>query len=212
MAKKRQKRKELLQAGNVARELLEEKGLQHTPEKSVIDQILASKNAPLLPGIPAYLPRVDTIHVGRWLVRCAAREWQAKTKDNPKRQGNAIEFFRFFMGIFEELERKVGAQIVAHKEILENAKKKNMSYSIKEIFEPVQQRTYIRGLRTFILDSFAVSIVAKRNGDTSEYVEWFLGHWTEQLLLYWPEKLRDGSIFLKHVASVGKLLRFENKK
>lgn len=172
MKKKHAPLKELKKSEAFAKEILRERGFILPKGNSAIDTILHSKNAPTLPGIPAYLPYPWLINATRRIIYDLGREWQAVKKD-AKEADNIAGFIRFVIGRLNEEEAK------AVFDVHETVRKKEYD------FKYLHRRDSVKGVRRFIVDSFAVSVVVKSNADTAVYLEWFY-EWTERLLQFWP--------------------------
>ena len=169
-------REKLIEAGNFAKDLLTEKGLILPKEKSAIDKILSTDGAPTLPGIPAYLPYPWTIHATSRVLYDLSREWELNTKRDPSKQNNISEFFKFVVNTLKEEERNLNVKI--HMTVQER----------KYDFRLLHRKDAIKGVRKLLVDSFAVSIIAKSNDDVASYLDWFHG-WSERLIKQWGDNV-----------------------
>jgi len=177
MKKRRPPRKQLLEAGKFARELLAERKIILPKEKSAVDTIMQTKGAPMLPGIPAYLPYPWTINGSRRILYDLAREWEHEHKSDGL-LNNITEFFKFVVKALREEESVINQKI-------------HITVQTKEYdFRFLHQKDAIKGIRKLLVDSFAVSIIAKSNTDVVAYLEWFQ-EWTENLLKQWGKQTRE---------------------
>jgi hypothetical protein len=62
----------------------------------------------------------------------------------------------------------------------------------------------IEGIKRFLIDSFAISVIAKTHEGVAEYLEWF-DDWSMRLLRCWPENIRgiDGKRSYNNVQQSG---------
>jgi hypothetical protein len=187
--KKRPNRKQLLEAGKIASDLLEDRKIILPKEKSAIDTIQGSKNSPVLPGIPSYLPHAWVLNAARRVMRDLLIEWKEISKGDIKRLGNSVEFFKFVVKRMREEENETGGEIFKMAKMVKKLKDMKGIYSLKETFQPVKKMEAIKGLSKFFIDSFAVSIVLRGCTDTPEYVDWFYD-WTDSLLKQWDKNTR----------------------
>jgi hypothetical protein len=178
MPKKRLKdRKKLIEAGRFAKELLTEKGLQLPKEQSAIDRIFNTKDAPTLPGVPAYLPYPWTIHAAKRVLYDLSREWELNTKNDFNKSNNISEFFKHVISSLKEEESVLNEKI----HITVQTKKYDFRY--------LHQKDSIKGIRKLLVDSFAVSIIAKSNTDVATYLEWFQD-WSDKLVIQWGSNIQ----------------------
>lgn len=179
MGKKRLPIEQLRSVGKIARELLVEKGI--LAKDSILDRIVNDKDAPMLPGIPAYLPHQWTIKATQRMLYDLIVMWKIQCKGNLRKSEDITEFFKFVIGelrkqtkIFMKEEKKMAGEIKNFKEVP----------VLKEVFSPIQKRETAKVIQRFFMDSFAVAIVLKNNTSTSEYANWFLD-WTEEMKKIW---------------------------
>jgi hypothetical protein len=175
--KRRAKLKDLKRVKEFGEEYLSSKKLILPKENSALAHIRESKDSPILPGIPEYLPYPWTINATRRIIFDLACVWLNNNKNDPKMQENVSEFFKF---VIKELEMK--------KEGIKNT----MLFSVikKEYdLKLFHKKGAIEGIAKFLVDSFAVSVIEKSNSSVSEYLEWFL-RWTESLLNQWGSAIR----------------------
>jgi hypothetical protein len=179
MAKKKHApHKQLVRAGKMAHELLAEKGIILPQDKSAIDRILQTANAPTLPGTPAYLPYPWTINASRRILYDLTREWQNENKNDQNKLNDITQYFKFIIRALRDEEKTIDVKI--HLTVQEK----------KYDFKLLHQKDAIKGIRKLMVDSFAVSIIAKSNSDTVTYLDWF-HEWTDNLLKQWGEKSRE---------------------
>lgn len=197
MDKKRAPLEQLLEAGKVAKQMLKDKGME--AQTSVLDQILKDKDAPILPGIPTYLPHQWTVKAAQrimydlavlWRQECAAHP-EYKVGKKKKTEGREEDITQFFTFVIKELR----AQEKEYDEDVDNMPKLLKSLKeipvLKDVFSPVRKRDNIKAIQRFFVDSFAVAIVVKNNYSTSEYLNWFLD-WTQNLYELWVSpKMRE---------------------
>lgn len=175
--KKRAKIEDLRKVKQVADELLIQKGIQLPHDQSAISRIFSTADAPILPGLPAYLPHVWTINTTRRVLYDLAREWQFETKHEGAKQENATLFFRHVISGLEQTNSKIRQQM--------------MQSAVREEYDLrlIQRKDAVTGIAKFLVDSFAVFIVTKQEFDVSTYTEWFL-RWTDSLLHQWSQKTK----------------------
>jgi hypothetical protein len=182
--KKRAPIEQLREAGRVARQMLIDKGI-HSKE-SVIDKIVSDAKAPMLPGIPAYLPHEWTIKATQRIMRDILVIWKEECGDDKKKANDITEFWKF---IIKELHKQEKIFVKQEREMSELIKVSKEIPVLKDIFAPTRNKDNIIAINRFFVDSFAVGIVLKKNHSTSEYLMWFLD-WTQDLHEYWirPDK------------------------
>jgi len=177
MSKKRPPRKQLLEAGKFARGILEERKLILPKHQSAIDRIRNTVGAPMLPINRGqyYLPRPWTINLVRRMVRDVARIYLEEMKKNPdskKMVGN--NFFKF---VLQELNRVKSKVNVLIDETVKTEEYNRMLLNKKETIEAV---------KIFLVDSFAIAVVAKQHIDVADYIEWF-DSWSISLRNLWSK-------------------------
>ena len=177
MKKKRAPHDKLIQAGKDARALLAKRGAIAPDDKSIITKIVQTKGAPILPGIPPYLPRPWTLNATKRIIYDFGRAWQKEIRDDDKRKENGLEFFKF---VIEGMNRP---ESVVNSLIAKTIEKKE--YEQKYL----SRKETIDALKRFLIDSFAISVIVKSHTETSDYLEWFY-EWSGKLLLYWPTSLQ----------------------
>ena len=170
-------RKKLIESGNIAKEMLTERGLQLSGAQSAIDRILQTDGSPTLPGIPAYLPYPWTIHAAKRVLYDLSREWELVTKGTPIRRDNISEFFKHVITSLKQEESVLNEKI----HVTVQMKKYDFRY--------LHQKDAIKGIRKLLMDSLAVSIIAKSNDDVASYLEWFQ-HWSDRLITQWSDSVR----------------------
>lgn len=172
MEKKRAPREQLLEAGKIATELLKKKGLQS--EESLIDQIEAGPNAPVLPGIPSYLPRLQVLETAEKQLGVYIRIWQTENEGDDSKLLDLKEFWIFLRKELDDRLEKLD------KDIKKSKRKKEFNMGL------FGQKDLTKGIKIWLIDSFAVSWICKANDDLPTYIEWFYSY-SETLKMYWPE-------------------------
>lgn len=163
----------------MARDMLAEKGI--IAKRSILDEIINTKDAPTLPGIPAYLPHVWTLQGAQHMMYDLLMLWKIECKDNEQRMDNITEFFTFVVKELRRQENLVNREIIAMPHLIKAMKTVPV---LKDVFSPMRKKDTVRSMGRFFVDSFAVSIVVKSNHTVSEYCEWFLD-WTQEMLKIW---------------------------
>lgn len=181
---------QLRAAGRIADKMLRDKGI--LAQESVIDKIVADKKAPLLPGIPHYLPHEWTLKAAQRIMRDLVVIWVEKTANNKHRRDNITEFWKF---VVKEL--KAQEQVFTREEaaMLENVKQMDTKVEkvpvLGEIFSPMRKKQNVQAIRHFLVDSFAVAVVLKEKHSVGDFLNWFLD-WTQDLHELWVKpKDRD---------------------
>lgn len=182
--KKRAPIEQLREAGKIARQMLIDKGI-HSKE-SLIDKILADSKAPMLPGIPAYLPHEWTIKATQRIMRDLIIVWIEKCGKDKKKRENITEFWKFVVKELHKQEKVFQKEEAKMKASLRNSKYIPL---LKDVFMPTRNKENTHAIQRFLIDSFAVGIVVEQNHSTSEFLNWFLD-WTQNLYTYWvrPKK------------------------
>lgn len=177
-------------AGRQALVMLREKGI--LAKDSVIDKIINDKNAPILPGIPAYLPHDYTLKMAQQMFRDLLILWMEKCKNNHSLAENITEFYKFIIEELRVQERDFNKDISTMARSIQIKKLGNVPV-LKDVFSPMRKKQVVVAMRKFMVDSFAVSVVLKNNNNVSEYANWFLD-WTNDMQKLWvaPDK-RDNS-------------------
>lgn len=195
--KKRAPIEQLLKAGKIAKQMLKDKGIE--AKESVLDEILKTKGAPPLPGIPTYLPHQWTLKAAQRIMYDLLLLWKQECEKNPTykigthsmtegRAENIVEFFTFVISELRDQESQYQKEVDNMPTLLKSLKE--VPY-LKDIFSPVRKQENIKAIQRFFIDSFAISIVLKANHCTSDYANWFLD-WTQDLYLIWINpKVRD---------------------
>jgi hypothetical protein len=177
--KKRLPIQQLREAGRVARQMLVERGI--LSKNSIIDEILKEKDAPKLPGIPAYLPHQWTIQASQRIMRDLLVVWKAEVKGDQKRAENITEFYKFVIQELRAKERKYQREVKKAPSLWADMKTVPV---LKDVFSPMRKKEGIRAISRFFIDSFAVAVALKNINSTSEYANWFLD-WTQDLYVLW---------------------------
>jgi len=172
---------QLREASKLAREMLVKKGI--LSEKSIIDEIIQKEGAPLLPGIPAYLPHRWTIKSSQRIMFDILVMWKEKTEKNKDTQENITQFFKFVVEEMRKQDLKYQDEVDRMSSSLKILKDIPV---LKEVFSPVRKKENMHAIQRFFVDSFAVSIMLKRNHTTTDYANWFLD-WTEDMYTLWSE-------------------------
>jgi hypothetical protein len=147
-------------------------------KESVIDTIEATHGEVTLPGIPSYLPFPWTINATRRILYDIARLWQLHTEKENLKSEDVTEFFKF---VLNELRETTG--------IIEQLMAKTVRDK-KFDTRYLHQREAVAGVKKFLVDSFAVSVLEKQNSSVSDYLEWFFD-WTDSLLAKYAERSRS---------------------
>lgn len=179
---------QLRAAGRTARDMLVEKGI--LAKESILDKIAKDKDAPMLPGIPDYLPRPWTLDCAQQIMYDLLVMWKAESKGDPMRVQDITEFFKFVVSELHKVEKTLD---VEKKNMPEMFMKLNEVPFLKDIFSPMRKHENLRAIHRFFVDSFAVAIVLKETHTTSEFADWFLT-WTDKLRQLWatPEPIKEG--------------------
>lgn len=177
--KRRPPIEQLRAAGKLAKELLVERHI--IAKDSVIDEMINNKDAPTLPGIPAYLPHQWTLKAAQHMMYDFLLMWRDKCKDNDSKAEDITEFFKMVITEFRRQEHLYNKEIVAMPKLLKAMKTVPV---LKDIFSPMRKKETVRSIQRFFIDSFAVSVVLKHNHSVSEYANWFL-EWTEEMHKLW---------------------------
>jgi hypothetical protein len=175
---------QLREAGKIAEDLLINKYKVLLPsDQSFIEKIKQSENAPILPGgagslVPKeYIPRPWTLNAIRRILFDIVKLWEVKAKEGKVDAENITDFITFVIIQLESTENKI------KKLIKKTAKEKEYDYKY------FHQKDAVSGVKVFLVDSFAISILAKQNSSVSEYILWFID-WTDSLLNQWEPQQR----------------------
>ncbi|MHB8483586.1 MAG: hypothetical protein ACYDBV_12770 [Nitrospiria bacterium] len=177
MRKKRPSREELLEAGKFAKDLLVKRKIILSEKDSAIDKILKDEKAPPLPGIPAYLPYPWTIHATRRVIFDLGKAWQIEVDESDPKKNRGPEFFKFAIEGLNKPESDIAGFI---EKTVEEKKYDQRFLSRKDA---------LKAIRRFMVDSFAISVIAKSHIDTADFFEWFM-EWSDRLLNLWPTSVR----------------------
>lgn len=184
--------KQLIEAGKIAQKMLVERGLE--AKESKIKAIFEDNAAPTLPGVPAYLPRKETLQSARKVAFDLFIIWQEKTKKNIDKMESVSLFFTFAIKELKKYEnrylkehRKMESQM---EEFVEGSKEAPV---LGQLFNPLQKFETTQALIRFFVDCFAVAIMVKNAETTGQFASWFF-NWTEQLELLWDQKTKNDSI------------------
>lgn len=181
--KKRAPIRQLREAAKQVHDMLSRRGVVH--KENVLEEMAKDASAPILPGIPSYLPHKWTIQAARAAMYTLLKDWCEKYKDDPEKQERITDFFAFVVKELYKKERQYKAEMKRTEESLANLKDAPLLY---EIFSPMRKRQTAKGLQKFFVDSFAVFTIVKADGNTTDYAEWFLGDWTTSLNNLWDKK------------------------
>jgi hypothetical protein len=179
MSKKRPPMEQLLAAGRQARQMLRDKGIE--AQESVLDVIMKTEGAPMLPGIPVYLPHQWTLKASQRLLRDVMTLWKEECEDDEDRMDDLKEFWIFLIAILRDQEADFAKDEAAMPELIKSLKDVPV---LKDIFGPTRKREAVFAIQRFFVDGFAVSLVLKGNLTTTEYANWFLD-WTQDLYSLW---------------------------
>lgn len=173
--RKRPNRKQLLEAGQWARERLKEKGIFR--EESIIDEILRTPGAPVLPGGGSpisplvYLPRRHTIEITKMIVYSIAKVWNDTVKDAVKKE-KVDEFFKFTLKNMRRSDSLITQML---QDTIAKSKFDLVGINL------ITTQENIKGVHRFLIDSFAVyPNLLNGNSGVSDYIEWFI-LWTTEL-------------------------------
>jgi hypothetical protein len=184
--KKRAPIKQLLKAGQIAHKLLVERGIRS--KNSKIDAILKDKDAPTLPGIPAYLPRPEYLAEARRICLALLLIWREKNLDNEVKMNSIPEFFKFMI---KDLTRYKKDALKEHALIEKNIE--DFVQGIKEVpvlgelFSPLQRVEVIDVSIRFFVDSLVVSNMVREKETTGEFFVWFMDY-VDQLEKLWNQQ------------------------
>jgi len=174
-------RKQLKEVSKAVKELSIARGLRG--EVSFIDEITQNTEAPLLPGLPPYLPHRWTIKASQRMMFDLLSLWKLENEDE-ERQENITEFFKFVIKEFDKQIKRAEKEV---KEVPKLIKKMEDVPVLSEVFAPLQKKTTTKALQKFYVDSFAIAVIVRQNDTVSDYAEWFLT-WTEELDKFWSAK------------------------
>lgn len=184
--KRRIPREQLIEAGKIARKMLREKGIE--AKKSILDEIMKSKGAPILPGLPTYLPHRWTLRASQRMLYDIILIWKEECKKDYKKMENITEFWKFMIKQLRKQEKVYKKELKQMPELISSLKQVPF---LKDVFSPLQKYETMKAMQRFFVDSFAVSIALKKNVLTSDYANWFLD-WTTDLEKLWlPKKKRE---------------------
>ena len=169
--------------------MLKEKKIVH--ETNILEELARDAKAPILPGIPSYLPHKWTIQAAQEEMYILVKDWVRKTNHNLDLQENASEFFKFVVKRMQQVERKFKLEMNSTKKMMKEMKEAPL---LSDIFSPMRKRQTTRGMHKFFVDSFAISVIVKSNGSTGDYAEWFLNNWTPALYKLWCRQNNDVKI------------------
>lgn len=185
MSKKKKKRlpiEQLRQAGKMARGMLVKRGI--IAEYSILDGILQTKTGPTLPGHPSvYLPHQWTLQAAQHMMYDFLVIWiaECKKKKEEEEAENITNFFKFLIKEMRSQEKNVKKEIKNMPKLLKAMKEVPV---LKDVFGPMRKQEALKGMQSFFIDSFAVSVVLKNNHSVSEFANWFLD-WTQELNKLW---------------------------
>ncbi len=178
---------QLLAAGWMAKQMLQEKGIE--AKISILDEIVNTEDAPMLPGIPYYLPHRWTLKKSQQIMYDLLLLWKDECN---KRQGkkakdpeDITQFFKFLIGELRKQEKEYEREIARTPRLLKSLKTVPI---LKDVFMPIEKRDTVHAIQHFFIDSLAVAIVLKNNHSTSDYANWFLD-WTEDLHTLWIKQI-----------------------
>lgn len=181
--KKRLPIAQLRESARIANEMAKKKGL--IAEESVIDKLSKDKNAPVLPGLPAYLPHVWTLTACEIALYNMSKDWLDLNKKSPRKAENIVEFSNFVFGEFKKLEVKYKQE---KKEMGKIIKKIEDSKPLSDIFSSVRKASTTKAISKFFVDSLVVAHLAEKDSTTFAYVDWFLNDWSPKLKALWENK------------------------
>src|ERR1035441_9020977 len=179
--KKRLPIEQLREVGKKAREMLVTKGI--LSKNSVIHKVLKDKNAPILPGIPAYIPKGWTIQVAQIIMRDFLIQWKEECKKKRYNVEDISTFFKFIVKESRRQERKFKREMDRMPSLIKAMKDIPV---LAEVFSPLRKKETMHAMQRFYEDSFAVAIILKNATTVSEYANWFLD-WTNDLFTTWTK-------------------------
>lgn len=196
--KKRLPIEQLRQAGNAAREMLRERGIE--AKTSVLEQIIAIKGAPELPGMPVYLPHQWTLKASQQMMRDLIVMWKEECDGDAVRADNITEFFKFVVARLRAQEKQYTKEVANTPRLLRGLKNVPV---LRDVFSSIQKKETIGAMSRFFVDSFAVAVILKKNQSTAEYLNWFLD-WTNDLYSLWvrPDKKEEAPKMIEEKKAV----------
>lgn len=182
--KKRAPIEQLRAAGRIARDMLIKRGLRS--EESLIDTILMDSRAPVLPGIPAYLPHQWTLKAAQQVLRDIVIMWKDECGEDIAKQEDITKFWLYVQAKLREQEHAFREEDKAMDKLTKDMKDVPV---LKDVFSPKRKLENTQAIHRFLVDSFANAIVVKQHHATGAYLNWFLD-WTQDLELLWvrPDK------------------------
>jgi hypothetical protein len=176
---------ELREAGKAAEDLLVNKYKLKLPiEQSAIEKIKQERKDVILPGGASslspkeYLPYPWMLNATRRILFDLTKLWEIEAKEGNVDAENITDFITFVITELGKEESKI------KKLIKKTAKEKEYD------FKYFHQKDAVSGVKAFLVDSFAISILAKQNSSVSEYILWFI-EWTNSLLDQWGPQQRN---------------------
>lgn len=179
--KKRLPIEQLREAGETARKMLIEKGI--ITKESSIDRLLKDEKAPVLPGIPAYLPHQWTIQISQRMMYDLLVIWKNECKKKNLYPENITDFFKFLVKELRRQEKKFKKEM---DEMPDLVKTMDEVPVLKDVFSPMRKKESSNAIQRFFIDSFAVAVVLKNTESVSDYANWFLD-WTQELYNIWDK-------------------------
>ncbi len=181
-----QKRAPLSQLRNVAQEafrLLVKRRV--VSEKNILEELAKDANAPVLPGVPSYLPHRWTIQAAQIAMHTIIKDWVKKTNNDLMKQDNASEFFKYVISRMQEEEKKFKRDVKKTERMIKDMEDAPL---LSDIFSPLQKYRTTKAMHKFFIDSFAISVIVHMNGSTGEYADWFLNDWSPALFKLWSRR------------------------
>ena len=166
-------------AAEHARKMLFAKNI--VSDRSILEKLVDNPEAPILPGIPPYLPNRWTLDAVRQMIMDITKKWVTKCQGIPEKQEHIEPFFRFAIKCIEDEERKWRGKVRA-------ADISTKDGIISDIFSEVRHLETANAMKKFIVDSFAISVIVKSNDSVSSYLEWFIEDWTPKLNKLWTKQ------------------------
>jgi hypothetical protein len=182
--KKRAPFAQLRKAAKTAFDMLSERHVVHS--LNVLEELAKDAKAPILPGMPSYLPHRWTIHAAQTSMMILLKDWVKKTNHNLRLQDSASDFFKYVVLRMQEEERKFSKQVRDTDTLIKKGMKK--APLLSDIFSPLQRKQTAKSMHKFFVDSFAISVIVHSNGSTGDYADWFLNEWTPELYKLWEKK------------------------
>lgn len=146
----------------------------------MLAEIMSTKGAPVLPGIPPYLPHRHTLKESQRMMRDFLVMWRDKHEKEQKLEDFGA-FSEFVIRYMMDMEHEYNKEIVNTPKMMRALKGTPV---LKDVFDPMYKKTALKSMRHFFSASFVVAGILKQKHSTSEYADWFLT-WTQELYKLW---------------------------